>query len=284
MPHRSIIRVPQNKNISKAGNGCLVLIIYFIILLIFRKYWIMINLTVCGLLLTSVVVFYCLKASHDLDSDESSTNSDDGSSSDSDEEGVCRSISNAIRPATAPEPRNDKCRCRYRIDGPGGQPCDCKRFVLPRSRDPNICANCGHHVRYHKEEPAKRQKLKFGDQDAVPDAFVAIDKKHHLYHSAKHWRTFRAMAGARYYYNMQTGETTQHKPKEVKAMPARVRSHILNRTEQEHVAAAAQWLEENNHSRTRREALYKQASDARVSTAPKRAAGNARGAVECFEI
>lgn len=88
MPHRSIIRIPQNKNISKAGNGCLVLIIYFIILLIFRKYWIIINLTVCGLLLTSVVVFYCLKASHDLDSDESSTNSDDGSSSDSDEEPI----------------------------------------------------------------------------------------------------------------------------------------------------------------------------------------------------
>ena len=48
----------------------------------------MINLTVCGLLLTTGVVFYCLKASHDLDSDESSNSSHDNSSSDSDEEPI----------------------------------------------------------------------------------------------------------------------------------------------------------------------------------------------------
>ena len=88
MPHRSINRIAENKNISKAGNACLILIIYFIILLVFKKYWIMINLTVCGLLITSVVIFYCLKASNDLDSNESSTSSDDSSSSDSDEEPI----------------------------------------------------------------------------------------------------------------------------------------------------------------------------------------------------
>ena len=82
MPHRSIIRIPKNKNISKAGNTCFVLIIYFIILIVFRKYWIIINLTVWGLLITGAVVFYCLKASKELDF------IDETSSSESDEEEI----------------------------------------------------------------------------------------------------------------------------------------------------------------------------------------------------
>ncbi len=73
--------------LCKAGNACFALIIYFIILLVFKKYWIVINFTVCGLIITSAVVIYCLKASNDLDS-SSTSSGESSSSSDSEEETI----------------------------------------------------------------------------------------------------------------------------------------------------------------------------------------------------
>ena len=90
MPHRSIVRIPKNKNISKAGNACLSLILYFIILIIFKKYWIIINATFFGLIITGTIVIYCLKGTSNQDSDESSSTSDSGTSSDSEEEIICQ--------------------------------------------------------------------------------------------------------------------------------------------------------------------------------------------------
>jgi len=85
MPHRSIVRIPKNKNLSKAGNACCLLITYFISLLIFKKYWIIINASVCGLIITFVFTLYCLRFISDSDSDSSLS---DNSSSDSDEDSL----------------------------------------------------------------------------------------------------------------------------------------------------------------------------------------------------
>lgn len=85
MPHRSIVRIPKNKNITRAGNTCVALILYFIILIIFRKYWIIINATIFGLIITGATVISCLKADFNHNSDESCS-----ISSDSEEEIICQ--------------------------------------------------------------------------------------------------------------------------------------------------------------------------------------------------
>ena len=90
MVHRSIIRIAKSENISKAGNVCLSLIIYFIILIVFQKYWIIINASFFGLIITGVIVIYCLKAISEEDSDESTTTSESGTSSESEEEIICQ--------------------------------------------------------------------------------------------------------------------------------------------------------------------------------------------------
>lgn len=90
MPHRSIIRIPKNKNISRAGNACFSLIFYFIILIIFREYWIIINATFFGLIITGAVVIYCLKAISEDDSDAGMSISNSGTSSDSEDEIICQ--------------------------------------------------------------------------------------------------------------------------------------------------------------------------------------------------
>lgn len=86
MPHRSIVRIPKNKNISKARNACLILVVYFIFLLIFEKYWIIFNVSVCGLIITGAVSVYCLKSTDKDDSDDDLTSSDIESESDESED------------------------------------------------------------------------------------------------------------------------------------------------------------------------------------------------------
>lgn len=90
MPHRSIVRISENRNISRAGNSCLALFLYFMVLIIFHKYWIIINATFFGLIISGSVVIYFLKAASEQDSNENSETSDSESSSDSDEEIICQ--------------------------------------------------------------------------------------------------------------------------------------------------------------------------------------------------